>query len=104
MNGGCFFIYDRQGRSKNSCVSANARRWSVLSRSSPGFFINMPDLECLFVRHATEIKYLRRKHDVLRSNISSKSDMVHFSFCCLSRLLSFFYLIREVDTLVLDMT
>lgn len=74
------------------------RRWRVLSRLCPGVFLNMPDLKMTFVRHETEIVYVRRMHGILRMELSSESDVVNLSCRCMPRPFSSLYLKREVDT------
>lgn len=59
MDGENMSNYNRQGRSRDMCVGAYARRWRVLNWSCVGLFLNMP-----FVRHAAEAKYERRMREM----------------------------------------
>lgn len=65
--------------------------------SFPGAFVNMPDLNMQSVRRAPEVKYVRRKCEMLCSSIISESDMVDLSHYCFLRPSISFYQIREVD-------
>lgn len=58
----------------------------------------MPNLNMPFVRLATEVEYVRRMREMLRTNISSLNNVVDLSRCCLLRTFSPFYVIWEVDT------
>lgn len=98
VDGGSLSICERQGRSRDTYVVAYSRRWRALSRSCMGVFLNMQNLDMPFVRYATEVKYVRRIHEMLRTMISSESSVVNLFRCCLSRPISSFYLIRKVDT------
>lgn len=60
--------YDCQGRSGDMYVGWNAFRWRLLSRSCPGIFFNMFDLDMVFVCHATYVKYVRRMRQVSRTD------------------------------------
>lgn len=64
------FICDRQRRLRDACVGPNAQRWRSLSTSLTDVLLNIPGLGILFVRHVTDVKYVRRMRDVLRTNIN----------------------------------
>lgn len=97
MDGNNLSIYDHQGRSRDACVGDYLRRWKVLSSLCPGVFFNMPDLATWLVRHATEVGYVRCRHEMLRTYISSDRVFVNFSCCYLLSLFSSIYILREVD-------
>lgn len=69
MDGGSLPTYDDEGRSRDSCIGAYAIRWRALNRSSPVIFMNMADFDLPFVRQATEVKYIRRMGEMLRTDI-----------------------------------
>lgn len=58
----------------------------------------MPNLIMPIGHHATKIKYFCRMCEILFEDISSKSDVCDLSSLCMSRPLSSFYLINEVNT------
>lgn len=62
-----------------------------------GLFQNMRDLDMSFVRHATGVKYVRDMSEMLHTDISSHSDIVNMSRCCLPHPICSFYLIQEAD-------
>lgn len=74
------------------------RRVERIVQVLSGVFLNMADLDMAFVRHATEVEYVRRMREILRPDILSESDVVNLSRCCLPCPFSLFYPIREVDT------
>lgn len=92
------FIYDRQGSSRDTCVGAYACQWRALSGSFQGVFLNMLDLDMLFVCHATEVEYVRHMREMLRTDISSKSGVVNLSRSCLHHPFRSFYLIGKANT------
>lgn len=49
------------------------------------------------VRHATEVECVRRMREMLRTNISSKSDVVDLFYCCFTHPFRSFYLILKED-------
>lgn len=51
-------ISDRQGRPRDTCVSANTRCWRLLSGLCLGVYLNLLHPEMPLVRHSTEVKYL----------------------------------------------
>lgn len=66
-----------------------------MSKLCPALFWNMPDLDTQLVRHATEVKYVRRMRNMLRTDQSPDRDGVDLSCRCLPSLFSSFYPIRE---------
>lgn len=77
MDGNSSSFYDLQGRSKNTCAGTHALRERLLSMSIPCVFMNKFDLDMLFVRHATDIEYVHRTLEVLRTDILSNSNTVN---------------------------
>lgn len=71
------YIYDWQGRPRDTCVGAYVCLWRLLSRSCPSVFLNMPDLNMQFVRHASEVVFVGCTREMLRTNMRSDSDMVN---------------------------
>lgn len=91
-------IYDCQVRSRDTCVGAYARRWCAMSSSCMGVSLKTPNLDKPYTRHSTEAKNVRRIREVLRTDISSDTDLADLSRCCLPLPFSSIYLIRKVDT------
>lgn len=52
----------------------------------------------LFFHPMTKVEFICRMCKVLRSNISSESNSIYLSLCCLSCHFSYFSITREVDT------
>lgn len=96
-DGDSISIYDGQGCSMNKCVSAYAHRWRAMSRSYPVVFSNIPYLDMPLIRRAIE-KYVRQMREMSHMDISSDSDVVDLSRCCLPRPFCLLYPIREVST------
>lgn len=78
------------------------RQWNAASTSSPSVFQNLPDLDIPFVSHVIEVEYVLRMREMLRTDISSKNNVVDMSLYCLSRPFCSFCLTWEVDTEFLD--
>lgn len=76
----CPFMTVKDVRGIRGSVST-ACQWRALSRSYLYDFFNMLDKDMLFVRHSTEILFVRRIREMLRTNISFESDWVYM-FCC----------------------
>lgn len=68
-----------------------------------GVFLNIPSLNMPYVRYATEVEYLRRVRETLRTDISSENELADLSRCCLTHPFSSFHLIQEVETLGRDL-
>lgn len=56
----------------------------------------MPNLDMLFVCHATEAEFVRGMCKILHADISSDSNVVELPFCCFPHPFSSFYLLRQV--------
>lgn len=97
VDGKSLCIYSRQDRSKHTFFGAYALRWRSLSRSCPGVLLSVPNLDMSFVRHATEVQYVRRMREMLRIDILFERVVGELSRCCLRCLFSLYYPIWEVD-------
>lgn len=69
-----------------------------MSRSYPGVLLYMRNLNVLFVLHATEVECVRRTDEILPMRVSTASDIVDLSRCCMPCPFNSFYQIREVET------
>lgn len=97
VNGGRLPSYDRQGRPGDTCVWACIRRWNALTMPCQGVFWSILDLGVPSARHSLEVEYARRKCEMLRTNISSESDVLTSSRCWLSRPFSLLYLKQKME-------
>lgn len=55
MDGSSSSIHDLQEGLGKTYAAANVRRWKSSSRSFPGVFLNIPDLNMSFVRQTTDV-------------------------------------------------
>lgn len=69
VDGGSVSIFDHQRRLRDMCVCACERRWRSSSSLCTGIFLNMPDLNMLFVHHATKVEYVHQMREILRTDI-----------------------------------